>query len=87
MTSTYYLWLEPKFIASSSLDWATTYRYANGSSVQGMEVTQLNQDVSLELVYTSSKITSRSDSAEDEAAAKIVEQLDHVPQAVAYIKL
>ena len=68
----------------------TRNRYADGIPAQGMEVTKFDQDASLELLYKSSKITPRSDSAEDEAAAKIVEDLDHLPlvidQAAAYIR-
>jgi len=68
----------------------TRNRHAYGIPAQGMEVTKLDQDASLELLYNSSKISCGSDSAEDRAAARIVKDLDHLPlaidQAAAYIR-
>ena len=68
----------------------TRNRYADGIPAHGMEVTKLDRDASLDLLYKSSKITRWSDLTEDRAAAKIVEDLDHLPlaidQAAAYIR-
>jgi hypothetical protein len=51
----------------------------DGIPAQGIEVTKLDRDAALELLYKSSKISPGADSAEDRAAAKIVEDLDHLP--------
>ena len=63
--------------------------YANGIPAQAKEVKKLDQDGSLALLYGSSEITP-SDSAEEHAAATIVEKLDHLPLAInlagAYIR-
>lgn len=68
----------------------TRNRHASGIPAQGMEVDKFGQQDSLRLLYKSSKITSLSDSTEDQAAARIVEDLDHLPLAIdhaaAYIR-
>jgi NB-ARC domain len=60
----------------------TRNRYADGIPAQGMEVPKLNQEASLEWLYKSSKIMPGSNSAEDQAAARIVEDLDYLPMAI-----
>ena len=68
----------------------TRNRYADGIPAQGMEITKLDPEACLELLYKSSKITPPSDPAEDWAATKIVEALDYLPlaidQAAAYVR-
>ena len=67
----------------------TRNRYADGIPAQAKEVEKLGRDASLALLYKFSKITP-SDFAEEQAAAIIVEKLDHLPlainQAAAYIR-
>src|SRR5579859_3177527 len=68
----------------------TRNRFADGIPAQGMEVSKFKPEESLELLYKSSKTTPSLDSTEDQAAVKIVEDLDHLPlaidQAAAYIR-
>jgi hypothetical protein len=54
-----------------------------------MEVTKLERDTSLKLLYKSLNLTPLADSAEAQVAAKIVEFSDHLPLSIdqaAYIR-
>ena len=69
----------------------TRNRYADRIPAQAKEVTKFDRTQSLHLLYELSKISPRSDdSEEDNAAARLVEELDHLPlaisQAAAYIR-
>jgi len=79
-TSSKFLLLPPTSQSQHTLI-TTRNRYADRIPAQGMEVTDYDRESSLELLYKSSKITP-SNSTEDEAAEKIVKDLDHLPLAI-----